>query len=248
MLFGLKIWSINTDLIDEAVLLIRSGLFAYLELMPVPQTSIRPFLEKNIPYIIHSVEVDIADPICRKQSLQAVQECLRWADVLCAPWVILHPWRGDIYAAMRFIKDLDDSRLIIENMPYLGLDGLPLLGSRPDEIEDFKRQGGCGFCLDLNHAIKAACAYDIPYPQYLESFIALNPIMFHLSDGMLDGGKDEHFAIGEGKYDMKLLLDLISRSGEEIHVTLEVPKQHGDFREAIDGRKRLIALLQSKTE
>ena len=243
MLFGLKIWSINTDLIDEAVSLIQSGLFAYLELMPVPQTSIRPFLERNIPYIIHSVEIDIANPRCRKQSLQAVQECLRWADALCAPWVILHPWRGDIHAATEFVKSLADSRIIIENMPHMGLGGFPLLGSRPDEIECFKHQGGCGFCLDLNHAIKAACAYNIPYPQYLASFVALHPTMFHLSDGMLDGGKDEHRAIGEGEYDMKLLLDLIARSGEDFYVTLEVPKHHGDFQEAIDGRKRLISLL-----
>jgi len=248
MLLGLKIWSINTDLIDEAVSLIHAGLFAYLELMPVPHTDIRPFLGRNIPYIIHSVEVDIADPACRKESLQAVQECLRWADVLCVPWVILHPWRGDIHAATGFIKDLNDSRIIIENMPYIGLDGFPLLGSRPVEIDCFKRESGCGFCLDLNHAVKAACAYDIPYPQYLESFVALNPTMFHLSDGTLDGGKDVHLAIGEGEYDMKLLLDLIARSGEEIYVTLEVPKHHGDFREAIDGREKLISLLRNKIE
>ena len=247
MLFGLKIWSINTELIDEAVSLIQSGSFAYLELMPVPKTRIDPFLQRNIPYIIHSVEVDIADPACREQSRQAIQECLRWADALHAPWVVLHPWRGDIHTATKFVDDLNDSRIIIENMPYMGLDGFSLLGSRPDEIECFKREGNCGFCLDLSHAIKAACAYEIPYPIYLDSFVTLNPTMFHLSDGTLDGGKDEHFAIGKGEYDMKFLLDLIACSGEEIYVTLEVPKHHGDFREAIDGREELISLLQKKT-
>ena len=51
--FGLKLWSINYNLLEEARKLIEKGIFHYIELMPVPDTEISPFQKIKVPYVIH---------------------------------------------------------------------------------------------------------------------------------------------------------------------------------------------------
>ncbi|PKP56987.1 MAG: hypothetical protein CVT89_05250 [Candidatus Altiarchaeales archaeon HGW-Altiarchaeales-2] len=53
MKFGLKLWSKNKDLVGEASKLINENFFHYVELFYVPETEIKPFLEHDIPYIVH---------------------------------------------------------------------------------------------------------------------------------------------------------------------------------------------------
>ena len=83
--------------------------------------------------------------------------------------------------------------------------------------------GEFGFCLDLNHAAKAAISMNVDYKQFIPKMIELNPVMFHISDGMLNNGLDEHLTIGEGEYDMKFLSDKIGIQ----QVTFETPRKSG---------------------
>ena len=53
---GLKLWSINTDYYyDEAIRLYKDGVFDYIELYVVPNStdSIVKWKKLNIPFIIH---------------------------------------------------------------------------------------------------------------------------------------------------------------------------------------------------
>jgi len=241
--FGIKLWSVNQDLLEEAISLIKSGKFAYLEFMKVPQTDVQPFLKANIPFIIHAFEVDITNPACKEKSTEIIQESLTLATQLKAHWIIMHPWRGELEKVANFIDELHDSRIIIENMPYIGHDSLPLIGVTPTEIQNLCSKSQCGFCLDMNHAVKAACALGIPYQQHIAEFMQLNPTMYHLSDGTIDGGEDVHLAIGDGEYDMEFMMRTIFQHSPHACVTLEVPKEHGDLYEAKEGRERLISYI-----
>ena len=240
--FGLKLWSINQSLLEEAVHLIEAREFSYIELMKVPGTDIQPFLDTDVPYIIHAVEVDIANPAHKKKSREIIKSSQILADQVNAPWIIMHPLRGDVQKIAQFIYELQDPRILIENMPYFGLDLIPLAGSTPKEIDYFCHESKCGFCLDLNHAVKAACAFEIPYKEYITEFSLLNPTMYHLSDGTIDGGKDVHLSIGDGEYDMEFMMEIIRKQNTDAYVTLEVPKNYGDLREAKESKRKLASL------
>ncbi len=62
-----------------------------------------------------------------------------------------------------------------------------------------------------------------PYGSLIKEFMDLAPCIFHIADGFQEIHYDEHLAVGEGDYDMKALMDLIS-SIDPIRLTLETPR------------------------
>ena len=225
---GLKIWSTNSGLLEKAKELVGRYIFQYIELTPIPSTEITPFLEYNLPYIIHITTerygVNIADKKKKQFNLRAVNNCIEWADKLNAKYLILHPGFGSIDNTMDFLSDIDDRRFLIENMPKVGLNGENMIGYTPEQIKKLIANK-FGLCLDLNHAIKAAVSLRKPYKEFIEGFLMLKPRMFHISDGKLNNEKDEHLGIGEGDYDFAFLMSCVKMS-EFKHVTLETPRNN----------------------
>jgi deoxyribonuclease-4 len=117
---------------------------------------------------------------------------------------------------------MDDKRILIENMPKVGLNDERMIGYTAEQVK--KLMGDkFGFCLDLNHAIKAAVSLRRPYKEFIENFLKSEPNMFHISDGKLDNEKDEHLHIGEGDYDFEFLMSCVKKN-EFKYVTLETPR------------------------
>ncbi len=144
-MFGLKLWSTNTDLINEAVALVGSDVFQYVELTPIPGTSAVPFRKHDIPYVVHvsteSHGVNIADPSKAAYSRERIRECILWADQLEADHLILHPGFGRPDDALRFLDGLSDRRILVENMPT---------GRRPRRAHDRLRRGaGSPACREI---------------------------------------------------------------------------------------------------
>jgi deoxyribonuclease-4 len=227
--FGLKLWSTNKDTMPQAEDLINRGLFNYIELTPIPGTEITPFLSFNLPYIVHITTehygLNIADRNKRDLNLKTIENCILWADKLEAKYLILHPgYDGSIDYAINFLDEIQDKRILIENMPKIGITNESMLGYSPKQIKQLR---GCkfGFCLDLNHAIKAAVSLKLDYKTYIRDFLKFNPDVFHISDGCLSHGKDEHLAPGEGEYDFKFLIQCVSSTPSKC-VTLETPRNN----------------------
>ena len=234
MKFGIKLWSINTDLIDQAVNLIDEKVFGYIELMVIPDSEIKPFL-MDVPYIIHipheKFGVNIGDPAANEYSLQMINESIAWADQLNAKYLILHAGHGSMQHATDLLREVSDSRLLIENMPKVGLGGEAMIGYSPAQIEELIEDIDIGLCLDLNHAVKAAVSLGVDYKEYVQDFSVFDPKMFHISDGTLDYEKDEHLNIGEGDYDFDYLLHYVLGSASGL-VTVETPRRyHGSLGE-----------------
>ncbi len=232
--FGLKLWSTNTNLIDDAVEMINEGYFDYMELTYVLDTEIRPFLGRNVDFIIHLPTdrhgVNIGDTKDIKKNVKTIQKGLEWVDKLEAKYAILHPGYGELKNVKSLLEKIDDDRILIENMPVMGLDGESMVGYSRPELSELKN-GKFGFCLDLNHAIKASISLNEDYKEYIKRLLKLNPQMFHVADGRLDFEKDEHLNIGEGEYEWDFLMDVIKKSDCK-YVTLETPRENlkGDFK------------------
>jgi deoxyribonuclease-4 len=226
MKFGLKLWSINTDLIDQAIQLIDEKIFDYIELFVVPETNITPF-KMDIPYIIHIPHhrfgVNIGDVARKEYNLQKINESITWADELNAKYLILHAGHGSMESAKDVLFDVVDNRLLIENMPKVGLDNESMIGYSPAQIEALIRDGDKGLCLDFGHAVKAAVSLGVDYREYVKEFMELEPRVFHVSDGKLDEEKDEHLGIGKGEYDFGCLMKCIKENGLSL-VTVETPR------------------------
>ena len=230
--FGLKLWSTNSKLLNEAKELIENGLFQYIELTLIPNTKIAPFLKTKtkVPYIIHITTekygVNIADKEKEEFNLKTIDNCIEWADKLDAKYLILHPGFGLIGNAMKFLEMIEDKRILIENMPKVGLNNEKMIGYTPEQIKKLI-DNKFGLCLDLNHVIKAAVSLRRPYKEFIKEFLRSNPKMFHISDGKLNNEKDEHLNIGEGDYDFGFLISCIKRSNSK-YVTLETPRANSN--------------------
>jgi deoxyribonuclease IV len=224
---GLKIWSTNLDLLGEAVSLVHSGTFEYIELLVVPGSSIEAFLVVDIPFALHAATerfgVNIADKTRVTFNRMVMDECFSWADALHASHIILHPGFGDIENALAFLDDIDDRRVLIENMPKVGLNDEKLLGYSVRQLELMLKKAEYGFCLDLNHAAKAAVSMKTDYKEVIEEMMAFIPVQFHLSDGRLNEEFDLHLPIGKGDFDMNFFYHLT----KEKRVTFETPRTIG---------------------
>jgi deoxyribonuclease-4 len=225
---GLKLWSTNSNLLEEAKELIVNDIFQYIELMPIPKTEILPFLDQlsNVPYIIHITTekhgVNISDKNKEEYNLKTIDNCISWADKLNVKYLVLHPGFGSANDTIEFLNSINDKRILIENMPKVGLNGEKMIGYTPEQIENLVGNK-FGLCLDLNHAIKAAVSLKRPYREFIEEFLELKPKMFHISDGRLNIEKDEHLNIGEGDYDFEFLMGC-AKINNQTYITLETPR------------------------
>ena len=226
MELGLKLWSTNTDLVPEARALVQEGIFSYLEITVVPGTKSRPFAQAGVPCVIHAPAdrfgFDIARPEKAVAGRKTLTECSRWADLLGADRIILHPGSESLPDALTFLAGVTDTRVCIENMPRAGLNGEHLIGATKEELSALLGER-FSFCLDLNHAVKAAGAEGAEYHRFIQDLLILNPVMFHLADGHIAVVTDEHLPLGAGDYDMGFLVRCIA-DGPSPRVTLETPR------------------------
>lgn len=227
MEFGLKLWSINTNLIDQAASLIDNKTFDYIELFVVPDTSVSPF-KIDLPYIIHipheKFGVNIGDPVKMEYNLQKINECINWANELDAKYLILHAGDGSIQAASDVLSQIADDRILIENMTKIGLNEEKMIGYSPDQISELLDNTNMSLCLDFGHAVKSSISLGIDYKSYIQEFLKLKPLLFHICDGDLEGEKDRHMNIGEGEYDIEYLLKCVEINVSK-YVTVETPRK-----------------------
>lgn len=248
MNFGLKLWSTNQDMIGKASELIKEAFFQYIELTPIPGTKIDSFLSYDIPYTIHITTerhgLNIADRHKIDFNFELINNSLSWADQLNAKFLVLHPGYGNLEDTIEFLDLVNDNRILIENMPKIGLNNEKMVGYSPEQIRDLIGSR-FGFCLDLNHAIKAAVGMGIDYRSFVKEFFSLNPSYFHISDGCLNNYLDEHLAVGDGNYDFDFLLAGMD-IGMEKYIILETPRTNlMSFEEDLYNLERLKLVLKN---
>lgn len=245
--YGLKLWSINRNYVDEAVRLYNEGVYSFIELFVVPGTYndyARLWMAVDIPFVLHAPHFDkgvnLASRKNQKTNLLHAAETMRFADALQADTIIFHPGiEGDVRETVDQLHLINDPRIIVENKPYFGLNDVICVGSSPEDLEFITANADVGFCLDIGHAICAANARNVDPMEYLTNFLALTPRMHHLTDGKFDSIYDRHDHFGAGDYNIPNIVRLLPHGSV---ITVETDK---DSTEHLDDFVADISYLKS---
>lgn len=236
---GLKLWSVNTDhYLREAKRLYEGKVFDYIELFVVPDTlhtlAVWQALkdEIGIPFVIHNAHsatgFNLADARCRSRNAEIYSQTKIFADTLDAGQIIFHSGvDGDVEEVARQLKSYEEPRALLENKPCLPLPaphGYKICqGATYEEISHVMGETGCGFCLDIGHAVCSANTQGLEPYTFVERLNGLHPAMYHLSDvGDMTAQYDAHPHLGTGMLDIGRLCDNVFHS--EARISIETCK------------------------
>ncbi|MDR2723740.1 MAG: sugar phosphate isomerase/epimerase [Holosporaceae bacterium] len=230
--FGLKLWSTNTDhYFEEAQHLHSSGIFSYVELYVIPNTL--DTLEKwktlgipinlHCPHSLHGFNLAVQDK--EKSNKEIYEQVKQFADELCSEYIVFHGGiDGDTEETVRQLRAFNESRTVLENKPHKprpGVGGRQCRGATVEEIKYILGEVGCGFCLDIGHAICSANSQKIDRWKYIEEFNKLHPKVYHLTDNFVDDEFDQHLHFGDGSFDVGRIFGVI---GDGKKITVETKK------------------------
>lgn len=230
---GLKAWSINTDLIKAAQREFENGKLDYVELFCIPGSFSKTWekwSKTSFPIIIHAPHsvtgLNFAQHEMMNQNAASVAESYRFADKLSSRYVIFHPGTdGTIEETKNQVLRFFDQRMLIENKPFLGIDGTRCIGSTPAEIKQLCDETNVKFCLDFGHAISSANSHKKEPISMIKDFMIIKPVMLHLTDGDYQSEVDSHFMYGKGNFPLKEIAKLIPPGAL---VTNEATREHPD--------------------
>lgn len=230
--FGIKVWSKdvvgNPAFFKACVEAVRDNKFGYIELFALPGSyeETKQSLKAEIgtlPVIIHAPHskfgLDTGNAEAYESNCRKLKDSQQFADLFNADIIILHTGNGegDAYLdeTIRQFKLINDSRIAVENLPYLCTATYKNLhGTSPEQIKRVKSETGCKFCLDFSHAVCASNHYQRDVFADLAAYAALKPDMYHLCDGQFDEVLDKHMHFGDGNYDLgRLIRDYTSEDG-----------------------------------
>ena len=229
---GLKLWNINTDFyLEEAKKLYHEGIFSYIELYIVPDymDKLESWAKLNIPFDIHAPhyahKMNLSKKSSKEHNYKLYEQVKKYADRLNADRIIFHGGSGGDYKeTANQLKEINDSRILIENKPYETLKFVNedyYVGAKYEELDYIIKNAGCGFCLDIGHAICAANSFKYDVYGYIEKLMNLRPQRIHLSDLIVTSTIDQHLNFKNGNLDFERIFKII---GNNIPITIETNK------------------------
>ena len=176
----------------------------------------RDLHESGVPFTLHAphstLGVNLADKSMLEINAKAYKEVALFAEALSPKYTVVHAGvNGSIDETIRQLKIIQPQNILIENKPYKTIYGEPICrGAVFEEVKTVIDAYGCGFCLDIGHAVCSANSIGIdPYIQ-LKHFQSLGPSCYHLSDNRWDEEIDRHMHLGQGNYDFGKICDIIN--------------------------------------
>ena len=244
---GLKLWSTNVGAyLHEAERLHAEGTFDYLELFVVPDSlaMLPRWKALKMPFVIHNAHAaqgfNLADPECRERNREIYAQTKRFTDELNARHIIFHGGiDGTADETIRQLLALNEPRALLENKPFVPLPnpyGAKFCrGATKDEIGRIIAETGCGFCLDVGHAVCSAASQGLePYAFVGELNRLFRPTMYHLSDVLdMTSPYDAHPHLGHGVLDLAKLKREVFSPDARISIETEksIPDGLADFQE-----------------
>lgn len=255
MKIGLKLHSTNVALISDARELKAKEFFDFVELYVIPESyknTIENWKSFDVPYVIHAPHSYHGINFARADQLEAnlknIGETQLFADTLGVDIIIAHGGNnGSFDETLRQISLLDDSRIVLENKPKLGLNNEICVGWSPAEFRKiFDEHIINGIALDFGHASCAARSLDIDVMDIVKELMFFNPKIFHLSDGDSLSEQDKHFNLGKGNLKLLQFMHVIPVNGL---LTIETPREPSkgltDFIDDVKFLKKLLATKEN---
>jgi len=183
-------------------------------------------------------EVNYSDSKLNKFNLKSNNFARKIADFVEAKKIIVHPGRianknCSKKTAFKFIKNLNDKRIIIENHS----DFENGLGSTPEKMKELLKETGKGFCFDINHAITSAFQGGKDQFKFIKEFVKLKPKHYHLGGQKLQNffglyKRDVgHICLLDSNIDLKKIVKLIPKNAEiTLETEVNIPKTEEDLR------------------
>lgn len=228
---GLKLWSVNTDAyLHEAERLYAEGVFDYLELFIVPDTldALPCWKKLKIPFVVHNAHAargfNLAQVDQSARNREIYLQTKRFADELAAEHIIFHGGvDGSVDETIRQLVALNEPRALLENKPFVPLPnpfGAKFCrGATAAEVARILAETGCGFCLDVGHAVCAAASQNLEPYAYITELLRFRPSMFHLSDVPdMTSPYDAHPHLGTGELDIVRLCREVFPSDASISI------------------------------
>lgn len=230
---GLKLWSTNHHYFEEAKRLWDAGFYDFIELTAVTdsyESHASLWKTLDIPYVIHGPTyaqgLSLAHRDKEVENRERIEEVQRFADLLNASIIILHPGvEGDLKETARQLNLIGDSRVAIENKPYVVTGDLVCNGYLPEHLLYLKEKCGVKTCFDVGHALCAANSLKREPDPFIHQFLELGPEIYHLMDGIREGVYDVHLNLGRGEFDLEKIISLYP---DECLITLETEKKSCD--------------------
>lgn len=204
------------------------------------------FLKKyKIPIVIHSEHIGFginsADKELFKKNLESINFAIKLADYCNSKKIIIHPGiiennKCSKQESINFIKNIDDKRILIENLPSADKGSTCTL---PEEMKEFLLQTKKGFCFDINHAIQSAALSNIDYINVLKELLKLNPKHIHLGGQSIKLNKT-HLKISDSDIPLKKILSFIPDYAE---ITLETTRDIKEVEEDLKLVRKMISEL-----
>lgn len=199
----------------------------FVEILPLPDNDFyKKFKDFDIPVRIHAPHqgqgADPADKTAVKRTMECMKAAMDAADFFDSPTIVVHPGTyqgvGSAERAIEFLKQFNDRRFLIENLPaecYRKGE----LGHLAEDIKPFLDRLKCGMCFDFGHATLTEHAKAIGYKKIIEDFLKLKPKYFHIMGGSLKEFID-HKELFYGDFDIEFFRRCIPKGSV---VVLETP-------------------------
>lgn len=234
--FGFKVYS--TNLYDAPKLIKQCAEYAstvsdaFIELMVVPSSPMADL--KKIKEEVGDVEVRIHAPHdgmgfnpgnreMEQHNINLLDLSQKAADLFNAKTIVVHAGLGHgqqyIDETVRQFKLFNDSRIVVENLPYLDYGTVPMHGSTSEDIAYIKSECGCGFCFDFSHAVCSAITLNVNIDEQLKKFFGLNPTVYHMCDGDIKRADDLHLHFGKGNFPLPHFMN--DFTDKDAYITIE---------------------------
>jgi len=249
---GLKLYSTDTSLIDNALRIQEEGFYDYIELYIIPSSykgTINAWKALDVPFVIHAPHSFHGFNLAQANMWEANQcnfkEAQLFADSLGADTIIVHGGNNGSFAeTLRQIALLNEKRIALENKPKFGQKKELCIGWSPAQFRQAVDDGfSNAFILDFAHAACAANSLNIDTMEIIRGFVEFKPKIFHLSDGDNSSEIDIHLNLGKGSFDLG---DFLSVVPEGALMTIETPRNQSngleDFVNDVSFLRKVLSL------
>lgn len=237
--YGLKLWTGNSHLFEEAAHRYQEGAFDFIEMYfhpdkPLDEAGLK--ILSGIPFGVHAPH-ELDDFIFGEAELALWHRAQTSADELKASTIVVHPGYErsipDFATFERELSKIDEPRLIIENMP-----GMDTLGDRPfaHDLPMLRRIKALKpICFDIEKAVKAASFDGLDYREYLQEGIRdLSPAYFHISGGQVSHLRDQHDDLWESDFDFAFIKRQLEALPHDASLVFETPKRGNDLKNDLE--------------
>jgi sugar phosphate isomerase/epimerase len=211
-IFGLKLGLHEAKLAVAAREIWDGGVYGFLELyvpLDADPEDASHWAWFDGPLVLHAPHAFGGFNFASRELAAGNSRCLAKLDELHRrmrpKFMVFHPGldgeKGEMFRQIgELAKNHPDLHrlMLIENKPRLGLRGEICLGASPGEMREILSGTGCGFCLDVRHALAYAAWAGLDWCGVVRDFAAISPRLWHAADGRMADRTDSHLHIGDG--------------------------------------------------